>query len=110
FKRISFGIQDYDPLVQKTIHRIQSKELVESCHQEALKAGYKSISHDLVFGLPKQTMTGFQDTINQTLKLQPHRISLYSYAHVPWVKGTGQRGYDEADLPKPEEKRALYEY
>lgn len=110
FKRISFGIQDYDSTVQIAIHRIQTKEQVLKCHQNALENNYQSISHDLVFGLPKQTMEGFSDTVSQTLKLTPHRISLYSYAHVPWVKGTGQRGFDEADLPSPEQKRALYEF
>lgn len=110
FKRISFGIQDYDSIVQKAIHRIQSKEQVEKCHNNALKFKYESISHDLVFGLPKQTMSGFTDTVAQTLHFRPHRISLYSYAHVPWVKGTGQRGFDEADLPTAEQKRSLYEY
>ena len=110
FKRISFGIQDYDPVVQQAIHRIQSKEQVLFCHESARKYGYESISHDLVFGLPKQSMEGFKDTVEQTLNLKPDRISLYSYAHVPWVKGTGQRGFDEADLPSADLKRSLYEY
>lgn len=110
FRRISFGIQDYDPVVQQAIHRIQSSEQVFSCHEQAKKHGFDSISHDLVFGLPKQSMEGFQHTVKQTLFLRPDRISLYSYAHVPWVKGTGQRGFDEADLPSPELKRSLYEY
>ncbi len=110
FKRISFGIQDYDPIVQTAIHRIQSKEQVLFCHENARKSGYESISHDLVFGLPKQSMEGFRDTVDQTIRLKPDRISLYSYAHVPWVKGTGQRGFDEADLPDAELKRSLYEY
>lgn len=110
FKRISFGIQDYDPVVQQAIHRIQPVEQVVSCHEQAQKYGFTSISHDLVFGLPKQSMKGFQNTVKQTLLLKPDRISLYSYAHVPWVKGTGQRGFDDADLPSPELKRRLYEY
>lgn len=110
FKRISFGIQDYDPVVQQAIHRIQPKEQVLFCHENARNTGYESISHDLVFGLPKQSMEGFKDTVEQTLNLRPDRISLYSYAHVPWVKGTGQRGFDEADLPTPDLKRSLYEY
>nr|WP_294861978.1 oxygen-independent coproporphyrinogen III oxidase [uncultured Fluviicola sp.] len=109
FRRVSFGIQDYDHLVQQAIHRIQSLEQVSKCHQEAKQSGYTSISHDLVFGLPKQTLSGFEKTVRQTIEFKPDRLSLYSYAHVPWVKGTGQRGYDENDLPTPEEKRALYE-
>lgn len=109
FKRISFGIQDYDPKVQSAIHRIQSSEQVAECHHAAREMGYSSISHDLVFGLPKQTLSGFEKTVQQTIAFKPERLSLYSYAHVPWIKGTGQRGFDENDLPDPESKRALYE-
>jgi len=109
FRRLSLGIQDYSPKVQKAIHRIQSFEQVEKVNRKAKEIGYTSISHDLVFGLPKQVVSDIQNTISKTLKLMPDRISLYSYAHVPWVKGVGQRGFDENDLPKNEEKRVLYE-
>lgn len=109
FRRLSLGIQDYSPKVQKAIHRIQSFEQVEKVHRKAKEIGYTSISHDLVFGLPKQVVSDIQNTISKTLELMPDRISLYSYAHVPWVKGVGQRGFDENDLPKNEEKRILYE-
>lgn len=109
FKRLSLGIQDYSPTVQQAIHRIQPFEEVKKVHNQARKIGYKSISHDLVFGLPKQTLEDIVDTVNKTLSLKPDRISLYSYAHVPWIKGNGQRGFDESDLPKSEEKRKLYE-
>jgi oxygen-independent coproporphyrinogen-3 oxidase len=109
FKRLSLGIQDYSPTVQQAIHRIQPFENVASVHAKAKEIGYSSISHDLVFGLPKQTVADVQDTVAKTLLLLPDRISLYSYAHVPWVKGVGQRGYDERDLPQDSEKRALYE-
>jgi len=109
FRRLSLGIQDYSPIVQKAIHRIQSFEQVEKVNRKAKEIGYTSISHDLVFGLPKQVVSDIQNTISKTLELMPDRISLYSYAHVPWVKGVGQRGFDENDLPKNEEKRILYE-
>lgn len=109
FTRISFGIQDYDPIVQKAIHRIQSAEEVTFVHNLARETGYTSISHDLVFGLPKQQLEGFRATIAQTITLRPDRISLYSYAHVPWIKGNGQRGFSDEDLPAPTLKRALYE-
>lgn len=108
YRRVSFGIQDYDPYVQKAIHRIQSLELVQQVHQQARALGY-SINHDLVYGLPFQTLQGFESTIEATILLAPERIALYGYAHVPWVKGTGQRGYDEKNLPQDAEKRALYE-
>lgn len=109
FKRLSLGIQDYSPTVQQAIHRIQPFENVSKVHSKAKEIGYTSISHDLVFGLPKQTLTDVRDTVAKTLLLMPDRISLYSYAHVPWVKGVGQRGYDENDLPQDNEKRELYE-
>ena len=109
FRRVSFGIQDYSPIVQKAIHRIQPFENVETVHLLTKQIGYTSISHDLVFGLPKQHVHDIETTIEKTLLLMPDRISLYSYAHVPWIKGNGQRGYDDNDLPKNEEKRELYE-
>lgn len=109
FKRLSLGVQDYDKTVQKTINRIQTIEQVKKIHFLAQEIGYTSISHDLVYGLPKQTLEGFTLTVNETIKIRPDRISLYSYAHVPWIKGNGQRGFDIHDLPDNEEKRTLYE-
>lgn len=109
FRRCSFGVQDYDPLVQKAINRIQPFERVRMVTDGAREIGYTSISHDLVFGLPHQTLANVIDTINKTNELLPDRLAFYSYAHVPWIKGTGQRGFSEADLPKDEAKRALYE-
>ncbi len=109
FRRLSFGVQDYDETVQRAIHRIQTIQQVTKVHQLAKEIGYKSISHDLVFGLPKQNIKGFIQTVLETINLMPERISLYSYAHVPWIKGNGQRGFEDSDLPDNEEKRALYE-
>lgn len=109
FRRLSLGVQDYSETVQKAIHRIQPFEQVKKVHDQARAMGYTSISHDLVFGLPKQTLSDIINTVNKTLELKPDRISLYSYAHVPWIKGNGQRGFDESDLPQSEEKRKLYE-
>lgn len=108
FRRLSLGIQDYSPVVQKAINRIQPFEEVELVHNKAKEIGYTSISHDLVFGLPKQTLKDIIDTVTKTLIFMPDRIALYSYAHVPWIKGVGQRGFDESDLPKDNEKRTLY--
>ena len=109
FRRNSFGVQDYDPLVQKTINRIQSFEKVKEVTEWSREIGYTSISHDLVFGLPHQSLHSIIDTIEKTNQLLPDRLAFYSYAHVPWIKGVGQRGYSEDDLPKNEVKRALYE-
>ncbi|MEY4658276.1 MAG: oxygen-independent coproporphyrinogen oxidase [Bacteroidota bacterium] len=109
FRRVSFGIQDYDPKVQQAIHRVQSFDEIKAVHEQSKHIGYTSINHDLVYGLPHQNLLGFEKTIDHTLLLKPERIALYGYAHVPWIKGTGQRGYDDKDLPKEHEKRALYE-
>ncbi|WP_445749256.1 oxygen-independent coproporphyrinogen III oxidase [Polaribacter sp.] len=109
FRRVSFGVQDYDDKVQKAIHRVQPFENVEKVTHLARKIGFTSVSHDLIFGLPFQTKENVIETITKTITLQPDRISFYSYAHVPWIKGVGQRGFDEQDLPKDDEKRVLYE-
>lgn len=109
FRRASFGVQDYDLKVQQTINRIQPFEKVDFVTEAARNIGFESISHDLVFGLPHQTWSGMADTIEKTKSLKPDRIAFYSYAHVPWIKGVGQRGFDESDLPTPEVKRQLYE-
>jgi oxygen-independent coproporphyrinogen-3 oxidase len=109
FRRVSFGVQDYNEKVQQAIYRIQPFEEVKKVTELARKIGYTSISHDLVFGLPFQSLDCMTETIRKTQELQPDRISFYSYAHVPWIKGVGQRGFNEDDLPKDEEKRTLYE-
>ncbi|MBL4705393.1 MAG: oxygen-independent coproporphyrinogen III oxidase [Flavobacteriales bacterium] len=109
FKRVSFGVQDYSPTVQKAINRIQSFEQVQRVHEWATSLGYTSISHDLIFGLPFQTIQDIESTIELTCQLSPDRLSFYSYAHVPWIKGVGQRGFSEADIPHGELKREFYE-
>lgn len=108
FRRCSFGVQDYDPQVQKAINRIQPFENVKNVTEWAREIGYKSVSHDLVFGLPFHTWEKMEYSIRKTLELKPDRLAFYSYAHVPWIKGVGQRGFDENDLPSGEEKRKLY--
>jgi len=102
-------VQDYDPIVQKAIHRIQPFENVEKVTKLSRKIGFTSVSHDLIFGLPFQSKENVIETIEKTKLLQPDRISFYSYAHVPWIKGVGQRGFNEKDLPQDEKKRELYE-
>ncbi|WP_157486332.1 radical SAM protein, partial [Formosa algae] len=109
FTRNSFGIQDYDPKVQKAIHRVQSFEAVQQVTEDSRTIGYNSVSHDLIFGLPFQTEESIRETIKKTVELKPDRIAYYSYAHVPWIKGNGQRGFKDTDLPQDHEKRALYE-
>ncbi|CAM4188830.1 oxygen-independent coproporphyrinogen III oxidase [Acinetobacter pragensis] len=109
FRRVSYGVQDYNERVQKAIHRIQPYENVERVTQWAREIGYTSISHDLVFGLPFQSLDDVLQTIDQTKRLMPDRLAFYSYAHVPWIKGNGQRGFKDADVPKDDMKRQCYE-
>ena len=109
FRRVSFGVQDYSEKVQKAINRMQSFHNVAKVTFWAKEIGYTSIGHDLIFGLPFQTLEDILDTIEKTKALQPDRLAFYSYAHVPWIKGNGQRGFNDEDLPKDDEKRTLYE-
>ncbi|GGX18628.1 oxygen-independent coproporphyrinogen III oxidase [Aquimarina muelleri] len=109
FRRVSFGVQDYDPIVQKAIHRIQPFENVKYVTNTAREIGYTSVGHDIIFGLPFQTEKAVRDTIEKTKELKPDRLAFYSYAHVPWQKGNGQRGFLDSDLPTAEQKRKQYE-
>lgn len=109
FDRVSFGIQDYNPEVQRAINRLQPFQNVKYITQLARELGYDSVGHDLIYGLPFQTLDHIKYTIAKTIELMPDRIAFYSYAHVPWVKGNGQRGFDNEDLPDGELKRAQYE-
>jgi oxygen-independent coproporphyrinogen-3 oxidase len=109
FRRVSFGVQDYSIEVQEAIHRVQPFHNVAKVTFWAKEIGYTSIGHDLIFGLPFQSLEAIKDTIDKTKSLQPDRLAFYSYAHVPWIKGNGQRGFKDDDLPKDDEKRLLYE-
>ncbi len=109
FKRVSYGVQDYNPRVQKAIHRIQPFENVKKATELAREIGYTSVGHDIIFGLPFQTLAHVKETILKTKELLPDRLAFYSYAHVPWIKGNGQRGFNDSDLPSAELKRRQYE-
>lgn len=109
FRRVSYGVQDYNEVVQKAIHRIQPYENVKRVTEQAKAIGYTSVSHDIIFGLPFQTEAHVKETIAKTKSLKPDRIAFYSYAHVPWIKGNGQRGFNESNLPSGEAKRQQYE-
>jgi oxygen-independent coproporphyrinogen III oxidase len=108
FRRISLGIQDFDPEVQTIINRKQSYEQVEDIVMMARRIGYTSINFDLIYGLPLQTISGLLNTLEKVVTLRPDRIAFYSYAHVPWLK-PGQRRYTEADLPDGNEKLQLHQ-
>ncbi|MCU0394355.1 MAG: radical SAM protein, partial [Chitinophagaceae bacterium] len=107
FRRVSYGVQDNDPEVQRIINRIQPVENVERATEEARRIGFESVNFDLIYGLPRQTLAGLERTVAEVTRLRPDRIAFYSYAHVPWTS-RGQRLFDESDLPSPEEKMALY--
>jgi oxygen-independent coproporphyrinogen III oxidase len=108
FRRISLGIQDFDPKVQLIINRVQSFEQVMAVTQQARRIGYTSVNYDLIYGLPLQTLQGLTNTMVQVAALMPDRIAFYSYAHVPWIK-PGQRKFTEKDLPDTKEKIQLYQ-
>jgi oxygen-independent coproporphyrinogen-3 oxidase len=108
FRRVSFGVQDLDDKVMKTINRVQPFENVREATCLAREIGYDSVNFDLIYGLPYQTIATIEHTFHRVLDLKPQRIAFYSYAHVPWIK-PGQRSYTEADLPDNDYKRALYE-
>ncbi|WP_111683884.1 oxygen-independent coproporphyrinogen III oxidase [Winogradskyella tangerina] len=109
FRRVSFGVQDYNLRIQKAINRVQPFENVKSATDLARQIGYTSVGHDIIFGLPFQTEADVIETIRKTEALMPDRIAFYSYAHVPWIKGNGQRGFKDDDLPSAESKRQQYE-
>ena len=108
FRRLSLGIQDFDPKVQQIINRRQNFEQVAVVTQQARRIGYTSVNYDLIYGLPLQTLEGLAVTLRKVAELQPERIAFYSYAHVPWLK-PGQRKFTEQDLPSPAAKLKLYE-
>ena len=103
FNRLSFGVQDLDETVQKTIHRIQPFELTKNVIDIARDAGIKSINTDLIYGLPHQTKESFKNTLEKMLSLSPDRFAVFNYAHVPWLMKT-MRKFDESTFPSPHEK------
>ncbi|MCL6274784.1 oxygen-independent coproporphyrinogen III oxidase [Muricauda sp. 2012CJ35-5] len=109
FRRVCLGVQDYNLTVQKAINRIQPFENVKKVTEWAREIGYTSVGHDIIYGLPFQTLKDVKETVVRTNSLKPDRIAFYSYAHVPWMKGNGQRGYKESDLPNSDEKKEQYE-
>ncbi len=107
FRRISYGVQDNDPEVQRRINRIQPIENVRRATENARAVGYTSVNFDLIYGLPMQTVSSIEKTMMETIELKPDRIAFYSYAHVPWTS-KGQRLFDETHLPTADEKLQLY--
>ena len=103
FNRISIGVQDFDAQVQKAVNRIQSEEETLRIIGAARANGFKSVSIDLIYGLPKQTIAGFKATLGKVVAANPDRLSIYNYAHMPTIF-MPQRRIHEEDLPAPQVK------
>lgn len=107
FNRVSFGVQDLDPVVQEAIRRRQSEEMTILTYEKARALGFEGINIDLIYGLPYQTVERFTKTIDRIIELKPDRIALYSYAKVPWLK-EHQKAIPDETLPSTEEKFRIY--
>jgi len=103
FNRVSFGVQDFDPRVQQAVNRIQSREQTLAVMQAARREGFHSISIDLIYGLPLQSVESFSATLDKVIAARPDRLAVFNYAHLPQRFKT-QRQIDAASLPAPEEK------
>ena len=106
FNRLSFGVQDFDPAVQKAVHRIQPAEQVFALVAAAREIGFESVNVDLIYGLPLQTPESFRRTLAQLTELRPDRVALYGYAHLP-TRFKPQRRIVSAELPGAAEKLAM---
>jgi oxygen-independent coproporphyrinogen III oxidase len=106
FNRTSFGVQDFDPQVQQAVHRIQPRDMTEQALNWARELGFTSVNFDLIYGLPHQTVESFNRTLDIVLSLQPDRLAVFSYAHVPWVK-PAQKILEQKVLPSAEVKLQL---
>jgi oxygen-independent coproporphyrinogen III oxidase len=106
FNRLSMGIQDFDPLVQRTINRIQPYEETRQTFDNCRALGFESINIDLIYGLPHQTAQSFVDTVDKVIAMSPDRIAVFSYAHVPWMKK--QQGSFARFLPEGVEKFRIF--
>lgn len=108
FNRISLGVQDVDPAVQKAVNRIQDKDATLEMVEASRNLGFNSVSIDLIYGLPLQTTNSFSDTIDTVLSVKPDRLAVYNYAHLPHLF-RAQRMIDAKDIPSPETKLELME-
>jgi len=106
FNRASLGVQDFEPKVQKAVHRIQPRDMIQQVLDWARELGFGSISFDLIYGLPHQTVDSFNRTLDIVLGMQPDRLAVFSYAHVPWIK-PAQKILEQQVLPTPEVKLEL---
>lgn len=106
FNRVSIGLQDLDPAVQRAVNRLQSLEETRAVVEAARTLQFRSINIDLIYGLPKQTPDNFAHTVEEVIHLQPDRLSVFNYAHLP-ERFMPQRRINSQDLPNPEQKLAM---
>ena len=106
FNRLSLGVQDFDERVQAAVNRLQSREEVRVLVDSARESGFGSISFDLIYGLPHQSVASFDTTLDQVIAMQPDRLAVYNYAHLP-QRFKGQRMINAEDIPEPETKLDL---
>jgi oxygen-independent coproporphyrinogen-3 oxidase len=106
FNRLSMGVQDFNSQVQQAVHRVQPYEMTQELIHGARELGFDSLNIDLIYGLPYQTAESFRATVERVLTLEPDRIAMFSYAHVPWLKK--QQGSFEAHLPEGAEKFRIF--
>jgi len=107
FNRVSFGVQDLDPIVQEAVRRRQSEEMTVSTYYKARELGFDGVNIDLIYGLPFQTVERFSKTADRLIELKPDRIAFYSYAKIPWLK-EHQKAIPEETLPSTDEKFRIY--
>jgi oxygen-independent coproporphyrinogen-3 oxidase len=107
FRRVSMGVQDFDPRVQAAIHRVQPPAATARLVERARGAGFESVGFDLIYGLPFQSVPSFERTLDEVLALAPDRVALYAYAHVTWV-AKQQRGFERGDLPDPRARLRIF--
>jgi oxygen-independent coproporphyrinogen-3 oxidase len=106
FNRVSLGVQDFDPVVQKAVNRIQSEEQTQFVLDCSRELGFKSINLDLIYGLPFQTPATFRNTLEKVILMSPDRLSIFNYAHMPH-RFKPQRQINETDLPTPDQKLTI---
>jgi oxygen-independent coproporphyrinogen-3 oxidase len=107
FNRASMGVQDFNPAVQESVHRIQPREMTQQAVDWMRELGYGSINLDLIYGLPHQTVASFTETLDTVLEMKPDRLAVFSYAHVPWIKPAQKILEQQRHLPAAETKLQL---
>jgi oxygen-independent coproporphyrinogen-3 oxidase len=108
FNRISLGVQDFEPAVQKSVNRIQTEKETFAIIEAARKEGFKSVSLDLIYGLPKQTAESFGRTLEKVISMQPDRLSIFNYAHMP-DRFKVQKQINESELPDAATKLEIFQ-